>query len=101
MSEHSGFILVNRSTLGPYIFVGCQYLGQTRFKIVLLKLIFSNCLGLVVLLQIQLHHPSSSSVVMSLAEAKYLGQTRFKMNKGNAKRGVSPRLKIRPCDLDL
>jgi hypothetical protein len=22
-------------------------------------------------------------------------------NKGNAKRGVSPRLKIRPCDLDL
>ena len=24
-----------------------------------------------------------------------------KLNKGNAKRGVSPRLKIRPCDLDL
>ena len=24
-----------------------------------------------------------------------------KNNKGNAKRGVSPRLKIRPCDLDL
>jgi hypothetical protein len=23
------------------------------------------------------------------------------VNKGNAKRGVSPRLKIRPCDLDL
>ena len=22
-------------------------------------------------------------------------------NKGNAKRGVSPRLKIRPCDLDI
>jgi hypothetical protein len=22
-----------------------------------------------------------------------------KLNKGNAKRGVSPRLKIRPCDL--
>jgi hypothetical protein len=22
-------------------------------------------------------------------------------NKGNTKRGVSPRLKIRPCDLDL
>jgi hypothetical protein len=22
-------------------------------------------------------------------------------NKGNAKRGVSPRLKIRPCDLDF
>ena len=22
-------------------------------------------------------------------------------NKGNAKRGISPRLKIRPCDLDL
>ena len=29
--------------------------------------------------------------------------TRYKMktNKGNAKRGVFPRLKIRPCDLDL
>jgi hypothetical protein len=38
----------------------------------------------VVLLQIQLHHPPSSSEAMSLAEAKYLGQTRFKMNKGNA-----------------
>ena len=25
----------------------------------------------------------------------------FKFNKGNAKRGVSPRLKIRPCDLEL
>ena len=25
----------------------------------------------------------------------------IKFNKGNAKRGVSPRLKIRPCDLDL
>jgi hypothetical protein len=24
-----------------------------------------------------------------------------KTNKGNTKRGVSPRLKIRPCDLDL
>ena len=24
-----------------------------------------------------------------------------KQNKGNAKRGVSPRLKIRPCDLAL
>jgi hypothetical protein len=24
----------------------------------------------------------------------------LKNNKGNAKRGVSPRLKIRPCDLD-
>ena len=24
-----------------------------------------------------------------------------KLNKGNAKRGVSPRLKIRACDLDL
>jgi hypothetical protein len=27
--------------------------------------------------------------------------SRRKRNKGNAKRGVSPRLKIRPCDLDL
>ena len=27
--------------------------------------------------------------------------TKFNDNKGNAKRGVSPRLKIRPCDLDL
>jgi hypothetical protein len=26
---------------------------------------------------------------------------KIKCNKGNAKRGVSPRLKIRPCDLDL
>jgi hypothetical protein len=26
---------------------------------------------------------------------------RLNINKGNAKRGVSPRLKIRPCDLDL
>ena len=25
----------------------------------------------------------------------------YKWNKGDAKRGVSPRLKIRPCDLDL
>ena len=25
----------------------------------------------------------------------------IKINKGNAKRGISPRLKIRPCDLDL
>ena len=24
MSEYSGFILVNRNTLGPYIFVGCH-----------------------------------------------------------------------------
>ena len=24
MSEYSGFILVNRNTLGPYIFVGCD-----------------------------------------------------------------------------
>jgi hypothetical protein len=23
------------------------------------------------------------------------------INKGNAKRGISPHLKIRPCDLDL
>jgi hypothetical protein len=26
---------------------------------------------------------------------------KIKINKGNAMRGVSPRLKIRPCDLDL
>jgi hypothetical protein len=26
---------------------------------------------------------------------------KFNVNKGNAKRAVSPRLKIRPCDLDL
>jgi hypothetical protein len=30
----------------------------------------------------------------------FIGQATL-WNKGNAKRGVSPRLKIRPCDLDL
>jgi hypothetical protein len=29
------------------------------------------------------------------------GESRLHVNKGNAKRGISPRLKIRPCDLDL
>jgi hypothetical protein len=28
-------------------------------------------------------------------------KNKWTINKGNAKRGVSPRLKIRPCDLDL
>jgi hypothetical protein len=31
----------------------------------------------------------------------YWGEGGIKENKGNAKRGVSPRLKIRPCDLDF
>ena len=31
----------------------------------------------------------------------YKVRQNFKKTKGNAKRGVSPRLKIRPCDLDL
>ena len=34
-------------------------------------------------------------------ENKSLISNQFSLNKGNAKRGVSPRLKIRPCDLDL
>jgi len=28
MSEYSGFILVNRNTLGPYIFVGCHRMSE-------------------------------------------------------------------------
>jgi len=28
MSEHSGFILVNRNTLGPYIFVVCNRMSE-------------------------------------------------------------------------
>jgi hypothetical protein len=29
------------------------------------------------------------------------GDMRYNFNKGNTKRGISPRLKIRPCDVDL
>jgi len=28
MSEYSGFILVNRNTLGPSIFVGCHRMSE-------------------------------------------------------------------------
>ena len=99
MSEYSGFILVNRNTLVRYIVVGCHRMlensgvGLHKFYCIIKTEVLdhlrhrqpwpivSSCLGPVVLLQIQLHLPSSSSVVMSLAEAKYLGQTRFKMEK--------------------
>jgi len=30
MSEYSGFILVNRNTLGPYIFVRCHRMSKTQ-----------------------------------------------------------------------
>ena len=92
-------ILVNRNSLEPYIFVGCHRMSENSdfglhkfYCIIKTEVldhirhrypwpIFSSCLGPVVLLQIQLHLPSLSSVVMSLAEANYLGQTRFKMEK--------------------
>ena len=98
MSEYSGFILVNRNSLEPYNCRMSQDVGNSDFGLhkfyCIIKTevldhirhrypwpIFSSCLGPVVLLQIQLHLPSLSSVVMSLAEANYLGQTRFKMEK--------------------
>ena len=42
-------------------------------------------------------HPSQSVYFVFQNSQRY----RHIENKGNAKRGVSPRLKIRPCDIDL
>jgi hypothetical protein len=38
---------------------------------------------------------------LSTVLRRFLKKYLSKNNKGNAKRGVSPRLKIRPCDFDL
>jgi hypothetical protein len=43
---------------------------------------------------------SSNGIIFNWALSyRLMGASSF--NKGNAKRGVSPRLKIKPCDLDL
>ena len=44
---------------------------------------------------------SSKLFLFQIVCAANRRQKYVKKNKGNAKRGVSPRLKIRPCDLDL
>jgi hypothetical protein len=45
----------------------------------------------------------NSSLLVEMREGSiyHEGVQNTMTNKGNAKRGISPHLKIRPCDLDL